>query len=222
MTIYGALDASIGERVSAMNRVLETSHALEDSAAGAAQPDPTSPDLSTATALASSATPSQTLARATELEQARDWPALSQLDAALASIDWQSLSRPRAVLLRAERRSHVTAPASRKTAGEECIAMLDEVIIVQPTLALYGERAQCGLLAERNDVVIESLWSLGNGVYGSAREQPPEQRATARRTLQTLITALEQNLPIARTAAFDAARRDEVALKLRAHIARLQ
>ena len=76
------------------------------------------------------------------------------------------------------------------------------------------------------DVVIESLWSLGNGVYGNARGKPADQRATARRDLQTLIVALEKNLPIAGSGAFDdpfnIRRRDEVALKLRAHIARLR
>jgi spermidine synthase len=197
MAIYAALDGSISERVRAMN------HAKGGGVADAPPPDPT-------------------LSRATELEQAHDWQALSQLDPALANIDWRSLSKPRAVLLRAEWRSHTTAPALRKKAGEECLAILDDTIVVQPTLALYSQRAQCGLRAGRNDVVIESLWTLGNGVYGSARGKPAEQRAAACRNLQTLIIALEKNLPIAQSSAFDDARRDEVVLKLRAHIARLQ
>jgi spermidine synthase len=197
MAIYGALDGSISERVRAMN------HAKGGGVGDAPLPDPT-------------------LSRATELEQAHDWQALSQLDPALATIDWRSLSKPRAVLLRAEWRSHTTAPALRKKAGEECLAILDDAIVVQPTLALYSQRAQCGLRAGRNDVVIESLWTLGNGVYGSARGKPADQRAAACRNLQTLIVALEKNPPIAQSSAFDDARRDEVLLKLRAHIARLQ
>jgi phospho-N-acetylmuramoyl-pentapeptide-transferase len=71
-------------------------------------------------------------------------------------------------------------------------------------------------------VVIESLWSLGNGTYHNALRQPTERRETARRDLQTIIIALEKNLPIAQSDAFDSDRRDEVALKLRAHISRLQ
>ena len=161
------------------------------------------------------------LARAVELQRAQDWQGLEELDSALADITWTSLSKPRAVQLRAEWRSHVLTPLRQK-AGEDCVSIIDEALIVQPTLALYGQRAQCGLLAARNDVVIESLWSLGNAVYGNARGKSPEQREIARRNLQTFIVALEKNLPIAHSGAFDNARRDEVALKLRAHIARLR
>ncbi len=78
------------------------------------------------------------------------------------------------------------------------------------------------LIAARNDVVIESLWSLGNGTYHNALRQPAERREIARRDLQTIIIALEKNLPIAQSGTFDGERRDEVALKLRAHISRLQ
>ena len=209
MALYGSVDASVGERVSAMNRALKSGSVI-----GAVLPTPPA-GSSTAT-----------LSRAIELERARDWRAVSELDAALAGIAWTESSKPNAIRLRAEWRSHLITPALRGKAGEECISILDEAIVVQPTLARYGLRAQCGLIAGRNDVVIESLWSLGNGVYGNARGKPADQRAVARRNLQTLIVALEKNLPLAQSdavdGAFDAERRDEVALKLRAHIARLQ
>jgi hypothetical protein len=71
-------------------------------------------------------------------------------------------------------------------------------------------------------VVIESLWSLGNSTYYNALRQPAERRERARRDLQTIVIALEKNLPIPQSGAFDSQRREEAALKLRAHISRLQ
>jgi hypothetical protein len=162
------------------------------------------------------------VAHANELARANDWKALSELDAALASIAWTDASKLQSVQLRAEWRSHVITPVLRQQLGDECVSILDEAIVAQPALSLYGLRARCGLVATRNDVVIESLWSLGNGTYYNALRQSPERREEAQRDLRTLIVALEKNLPVGQSSSFDSARRDEVALKLRAHIARLQ
>src|SRR5262249_25630959 len=140
-----------------------------------------------------------------DLERAQDWQAMSALDQALADVDWTSFWKPRAIQLRAEWRSHALTPALRQQAGDDCISILDDALVVEPTLALYSLRAQCGLIAARNDVVIESLWSLGNGVYGNARGQSAEERETARRNLQTLIVALEKNVPVEHSGELDSA-----------------
>ncbi len=209
MTIYASVDSSIRDRVSAMNRALAEGGAVVDTAL---------PDTSREAA----SDAASTIAHATELANTRDWKAVSELDTALAGIAWTDSAKARATQLRAEWRTHVISPAPRRQAGEECVSIVDDAIVVQPTLALYSQRARCGLIAGRNDVVIESLWNLGNSTYYNARGKPADQRETARRNLQTLIVALEKNLPVAQSTAFDGARRDEVALKLRAHIARLQ
>ena len=209
MTIYASVDSSIRDRVSAMNRALAEGGSVVDTAL----PDTSHEAASDA---------ASTIAHATELANTRDWKAVSELDTALAGIAWTDSAKARATQLRAEWRTHVISPAPRRQAGEECVSIVDDAIVVQPTLALYSQRARCGLIAGRNDVVIESLWNLGNSTYYNARGKPADQRETARRNLQTLIVALEKNLPVAQSTAFDGARRDEVALKLRAHIARLQ
>jgi hypothetical protein len=163
-----------------------------------------------------------TVARARELAQANEWKAVSELDGALEKIAWADSSKGEAIQLRAEWRSHVISPALRRQFGDECISIIDEATVSRPTLALYGLRARCGVIAARNDVVIESLWSLGNGAYRNALREPAERRERARQDLQTLIIALEKNVPVADAGNFDSARRDEAALKLRAHISRLQ
>jgi len=201
MAMYTARDASIPERIAAMDRALNNGVVMNAVMLG-----------------------SQTnkVAQANALAHASQWKALSELDADLASVPWTDPSKAQAVQLRAEWRSHVITPSLRQQLGEECVSILDEAIVAQPTLTLYGLRARCGLVATRNDVVIESLWSLGNGTYHNALHQSAERRDVARRDLMTIIIALEKNLPIGQSSDFDSARRDEVALKLRAHISRLQ
>jgi hypothetical protein len=208
MALYTSVDASIPERIAAMNRALEGGAVMK-----AVMLAP-SPDVVSET--------TETVARARALARASQWKAVSELDADLARVAWRDSSKTEAIQLRAEWRSHVITPALRRPVGDECIAIIDEAVVSQPALALYGLRARCGLIAGRNDVVIESLWSLGNGTYHNALRLPAERRETARRDLQTIIIALEKNLPIAQSGAFDGERRDEVALKLRAHISRLQ
>jgi len=201
MAIYTARDGSIPERIAAMDRALNNGAVMNAVMLGS---------------------PPSKVAQASELAHANQWKALSELDAELASVPWTDATKAQAVQLRAEWRSHVITPSLRQPLGEECLSILDEAIVAQPTLTLYGLRARCGLLATRNDVVIESLWSLGNGTYHNALRQSPERRELARRDLMTIIIALEKNLPIGQSSGFDSARRDEVALKLRAHISRLQ
>jgi spermidine synthase len=154
-----------------------------------------------------------TVTRANELATANDWKAVSELDTALAQVVWTDAAKLDAVRMRAEWRSRVTSRPFRHRAGSECIDIIDEAVLEQPSLALYGLRARCGLDAGRNDVLVESLWNLGNGTYNNARRLAAEPRQTARQNLETIITALDRA---------DGDRRDEVEQKLRAHIARLE
>jgi hypothetical protein len=205
MAIYTSMDPTITARIDAMNGALNRGAIIN-----AALRD-TRPGVST-----------DAVAHARELARANEWKALSELDADLAQVAWTDSAKGEAIQLRAEWRSHVISPTIRRRIGEECISIIDEATVSRPTLALYGLRARCGVIAVRNDVVIESLWNLGNATYYNALRQPAERRDIARRDLQTIIIALEKNLPIAQSGAFDGQRRDEAALKLRAHISRLQ
>jgi spermidine synthase len=211
MAAYKSSDASIAGRIDAMNRALQ--HSANGTVMNAvlrARP-PDAADDSAAI-----------VAQARELARTSDWQGLSALDAALSRVAWTDDSKSEAIQLRAEWRSHISSPEGRRTAGEECISIIDEALMTLPSLRFYAMRGRCGLLAGRNDVVVESLWRLGNGTYLRAVGQPAIQREAARRDLQTLVIALEKNLPIAQSGAFDIARRDEVTGKLQAHISRLQ
>jgi hypothetical protein len=120
----------------------------------------------------------------------------------------------------------VSSPVLRRQRGDECISIIDEAVVVQPSLALYGLRARCGLSAARYDVLIESLWNLGNATWNNARRLPAEERLSAKRDLETVITALLKNIPgednRAVRSSFDIGRRDEVVQKLRDRITSLE
>jgi hypothetical protein len=83
-------------------------------------------------------------------------------------------------------------------------------------------RARCAQRAERYDALVESLWTYGNGLYSNARRQSPERRLAVSRNLETLIVALEKNIPATAAATFDIRRRDEVVKKLRDRMRRLE
>ncbi|MEJ1960767.1 MAG: fused MFS/spermidine synthase [Gammaproteobacteria bacterium] len=160
--------------------------------------------------------------RGNQLISANDWKAVSELDPLLAQVAWTDSWKLDAVQMRADWRGHVTSRSTRRDAANECIDLIDDAVVALPSLALYGLRARCGVAAARSDVLVESLWSLGNGTYNNARNLSAGKRLAARQNLEILITALQKNLPATPEGAFDAARRDEVVQKLRAHIARLE
>jgi hypothetical protein len=205
MAAFKSIDASISERIAAMNRILQSSGAVINAGLRASTQDAGTAPL---------------VEHADDLARASNWKALSELDAPLAQVSWTDDSKPEAVRLRAEWRSHASSLALRQKAGEECISIIDDALVTLPSLRLYALRARCGLLAARNDVVVESLWRLGDGTYLRALDEPGKQREAARDELQTLVMALEKDLPV--SSAFDRARRDEVEEKLRAHVGRLQ
>jgi hypothetical protein len=201
ISMFAAIDASTRDRITALSRALAGGQALPEG-------DRT------------------VMARAVELAADNEWKAVSELDADLARVAWTDSWKLESVQMRADWRSRVISPALRRRAGDECISIIDEAIVVQPSLALYGLRARCGLSAARYDVVVESLWNLGNATWHNARRLPAEQRLTAKRDLETVITALQKNLPEEDNRAvqrsFDIARRDEVVRKLRDRITGLE
>jgi predicted membrane-bound spermidine synthase len=150
-----------------------------------------------------------------------DVQSLLELDPVLAHIPWTAAWKLDAVQARADWRGR-TSGDERKRAGEECISIIDNAIVVQPTLILYQDRARCALAAGRPDVLIESLWYFGQGTYANSLRLTPDDRARAQRDLETVVRVLKQ---VAKDPAYagqmDAVRLHEVVDKLQANIDRL-
>jgi hypothetical protein len=160
--------------------------------------------------------------RAMGLTAQQDLKGVAELDSLLARIPWTAAWKFDAVQARAAWRGRLVGGNLRKRAGDECISLIDEAIVVQPTLALYEDRARCALAAERTDVLVESLWYFGHGTYTNSLRLTPEVRARAKRDLEAVVRVLERTLkePTAAERA-DPERMKEVIAKLQANIERL-
>jgi len=222
VAVFAAMDASAPERIAAMAQALAgTPAAIEiDATLRAARGDPEAAEQLSREALLRDEAAAVLSAR--RLADANDWNAVAQLDATLADVPWTAPWKVDAIQIRADWRSRAVPAELQRKLGDECLSIIDEAIVAHPTVALYGLRARCAQQAVRYDAVIESLWIYGNGLYSNARRHPPDRRLLVRRNLETLITALEKNLPASPAAAFDIQRRDEVVQKLRDRISRLE
>ena len=116
---------------------------------------------------------------------------LAQLDALLAQARSTAPWYVEAVELRAEWRSRVSNPGVSRALADQAIALLDGILVVQPSLPAYATRARAALNAGRSDVLLESVanvaqWTVALGGGGGA-----EQRARSRASLQELLKLLE-------------------------------
>ncbi len=218
MSLFAAIDASVSDRIAALGRALQgtaSGHEVDATLLRVrGEPAASGPAVRESVA--------GVLVRARQLANAGDWKAVSEMDATLASVPWTEPWKIDAVQLRADWRSRVASRALRRPAAEECIAIIDEAIVAQPSRTLHGLRARCGLAAGRYDVAVESLWSLGNATYYNARRGTEEQRLAAKRNLETVIAALLKNISPEAGGGFDIVRRDEVVSKLREHVESLE
>jgi hypothetical protein len=87
----------------------------------------------------------------------QEWREVAIADGELAEVPWTSVWYAEAVELRVNWRIRVTDERNRKRLGDEAISMIDRLAIMSPTLNLYGLRTRAGFVADRPEVVVESL-----------------------------------------------------------------
>jgi spermidine synthase len=163
----------------------------------------------------------EAIIKAGRYSQQLDFQSLLELDPVLARIPWTAAWKLDSVQARADWRGRLSGD-SRKRAGEECLTIIDNAIVVQPTLILYQDRARCALAAGRPDVLIESLWYFGQGTYANSLRLTPSDRARAKRDLETVVRVLNQvRKDPENEGRMDAMRLQEVVDKLQANIDRL-
>jgi predicted membrane-bound spermidine synthase len=121
-----------------------------------------------------------------------EWAQVAAADARLAEIPWTHEWFAEVIELRVNWRIRVSR--NRRRFGEEALSLIDRTAIMSPTLGLFGLRARAGFVAERSDIVIESVYNyvkLGNGMVRSGAIEP--------KTLQTDAVALRRMLDQAAT-----------------------
>lgn len=137
--------------------------------------------------------------RGTVLASQHRWDELRSLDDSLHEATWRDPWKLDAVLLQVQWRCQ-----EDRQRGDEALNLIDEAISAQPAIALYAARVQSALAARRSNVVVESIWEYGAGLYADASLD----RAEVRPVLQQLLGVLS------RQTSADPVRLEEVRRKL--------
>ncbi len=131
--------------------------------------------------------------QAVRLAAHRRWNEVAELDSRLAEVSWTAPWKPDAVLARADWRTRVGGEDRRRRA-EEALRIVDEAIVVQPTLAMYGMRIRTALAAGRHDALLQAIRVYGSGTFNESLRAGETGRHTAAETLRTLIGLLDSEL----------------------------
>jgi hypothetical protein len=141
--------------------------------------------------------------RGTILASQHRWDELHSLDDTLNEATWRDPWKLDAVLLQVQWRCQ-----EGRQRADEALNLIDQAISAQPAIALYAARVQSALAAKRSNVVVESIWEYGAGLFADVSLD----RAEVRPVLQQLLGVLAQQ-----TSA-DPARREEVRHQLQTDI----
>ncbi|MBC8026489.1 MAG: fused MFS/spermidine synthase, partial [Steroidobacteraceae bacterium] len=123
-----------------------------------------------------------------------EWKEVAAADARLAEIRWTHEWYAEVVEMRVNWRIRISQ--NRRRFGDEALSLIDRTAIMSPTLGLYGLRARSGFVAERSDVVIESVYNYVKLSENMARSGMIEPKA-----VQTDAVALRRLLDETRTMA---------------------
>jgi spermidine synthase len=162
--------------------------------------------------------PASVLLQARRFAAQGQWAELSGLDRALSEVRWTDPWKYDAIHARVDWRSRVSTPGQRERLGDEGIALLEPALVVNPTLSLYGLRARCAIAANRPDVLVESLWTFGQGTFVTAMSGPKNERESVRKDLENVISLLDRE---GKKAGADTARFNEVRTHMVNAISRL-
>jgi spermidine synthase len=102
-----------------------------------------------------------------------EWRQVAAADERLSEIPWTYEWYAEVIELRVNWRIRVSQNGRRF--GDEALTLIDRTAIMSPTLGLYGLRARAGFVAQRSDIVLESVYNyvkLGNGMVRSGMIQP--------------------------------------------------
>lgn len=141
--------------------------------------------------------------RGTILASQHRWDELRSLDDSLNEATWRDPWKLDAVLLQVQWRCE-----DGRQRGDEALNLIDQAIAAQPAIALYAARVQSAIAAKRSNIVVESIWEYGAGLFADGALD----RAEVRPVLHQLLSVL------ARQTSADPVRREEVRRKLQTDI----
>jgi len=147
--------------------------------------------------------------RGTVFAAQQRWDEAKSLDDLLGEATWRDPWKLDAVLLQVQWRCEDAKV--RRQRADEALALVDQAIAAHPAIVLYASRVQSALAAKRGNVVVESIWEYGQGLFADSSLEHEQVRSV----LQQLITVLD------RQAGADPVRVQEVRQRLQEDIREL-
>jgi len=86
-----------------------------------------------------------------------EWQSLPPLDSVLAQARWTDSWFPECVLMRADWRIQVTNPDMRARFGRDALLLVEELVLTQPSMAIFTLRARGAIAVDRPDIMLESI-----------------------------------------------------------------
>lgn len=142
----------------------------------------------------------------------REWRELAAADDALSRLPWTHPWYAEALELRVIWRLQLGSPETMRRFGDESLLLLDRLLVMNPTLSLFGLRARAGVASGRLDVMLESLSEYARLAKRMARAGT-NAPGTQRQEAQSLLELLDS---VAQEPQVDAARLAEVRAELEA------
>jgi hypothetical protein len=94
--------------------------------------------------------------------------------------------------MRVDWRTRVTNPEHRARLGREALAMVEEVVVSQPSAAMFALRARSAIAADRPDVLLESIFGYAQSTVSNLSRLSDEDAPALSGTLDTLLKAIDE------------------------------
>jgi hypothetical protein len=123
---------------------------------------------------------------------AGEWEQLPALDPLLATASETDPWYVECVQMRVDWRTRVTNPEHRARLGREALAMVEEVVVSQPSAAMFALRARSAIAADRPDVLLESIFGYAQSTVSNLSRLRDEDAPALSGTLDTLLKAIDE------------------------------
>jgi spermidine synthase len=123
---------------------------------------------------------------------AGDWAQLPTLDPLLAAANYTDSWYLECVQMRVDWRTRVLTPEHRARLGREALGMIEDIIVSQPTAAMFALRARSAIAADRPDVLLESIYGYAQSTLSSSSQLSDEDAPALSGTLDKLLKAVDE------------------------------
>jgi hypothetical protein len=94
--------------------------------------------------------------------------------------------------MRVDWRTRVLTPEHRSRLGREALGMVEDIIVSQPTAAMFALRARSAIAADRPDVLLESIYGYAQSTLNSPSQLSDEDAPALSSTLDKLLKAVDE------------------------------